>query len=271
MSMELTRHDLYELCVQSAESAVPLLRAIHGRSPRVLGEDFCGTAAMSRVWVSSDPDASAIAIDADPETIEEARRRVDLLGDIGGRVELVLGNVIDPVPNEVPADVIFTGNFSIGYWHARADLLRYLRHVHSRLDENGVFVCDTYGGEAAFLAGSVRRDHPIPPDLGSGMIRYTWEQRDADPLTGMVRDVLHFQVIRAGVIEQEFADAYVYDWRLWSVPELRDAMMEAGFSGTGVYQKLPDAVDDEGNAYIEPVEHPDDLEESFIVCVAARR
>jgi hypothetical protein len=73
------------------------------------------------------------------------------------------------------------------------------------------------------------------------------------------------------VIEQEMFDAFVYEWRLWSVPELRDAMDEAGFSKTQVYAKLADAWDDEGNAYVEPVmDAEDELDESFIVMVAGR-
>ena len=71
----LSRHDFYEACVQSPEDAVPLLRAIHGGDPAVLGEDFAGTAALSRAWVLADPDARAIAVELDAGTLEEARRR----------------------------------------------------------------------------------------------------------------------------------------------------------------------------------------------------
>ncbi len=108
--------------------------------------------------------------------------------------------------------------------------------------------------------------------MGDGRLcRYTWEQRDADPLTGMVTDVIHFRIEHAGNIIEEYDDAFVYRWRLWSVPELRDAMLEAGFKQVQVYAKLADAVDDEGYAYITPVDDPqDELEESFIVLVAAR-
>ncbi|MCR9075497.1 MAG: hypothetical protein NXI07_05605, partial [bacterium] len=101
--------------------------------------------------------------------------------------------------------------------------------------------------------------------------RYTWEQHAADPTTGMVTNLIHFRVERAGVIEFELEDAFVYEWRLWSIPELRDAMEDAGFSQTKVYTKLADAVDDEGNAYVMPVEDgEEELEESFIVLVAGR-
>jgi hypothetical protein len=129
-----------------------------------------------------------------------------------------------------------------------------------------VFLCDTYAGESAFLIGHVHRNHPAPDGR---LIRYTWEQRDADPLTGMVTNAIHFRVSKGGVIEQEVNDAFVYRWRLWSVPELRDAMLEAGFATTEVYAKVADAIDDEGNVYIQPAD-PAELDDSFIVLVAAR-
>ena len=68
----------------------------------------------------------------------------------------------------------------------------------------------------------------------------------------------------------ELRDAFVYRWRLWSVPELRDAMMEAGFRSTEVYDRVPEAADGEGRVYLSPVRGAD-LEASFIVCVAGRR
>jgi hypothetical protein len=54
------------------------------------------------------------------------------------------------------------------------------------------------------------------------------------------------------------------------VPELRDAMGEAGLARTGVFGTMPDAVDGEGRAYVEPVAGGD-VGESFIVLVAGRK
>ncbi len=123
-------------------------------------------------------------------------------------------------------------------------------------------------GADFFLTGEVHRPHPMK---GGYLCRYTWEQRHADPLTGMVTDVIHFRIEKAGVIEVEMFDAFVYEWRLWSVPELRDALIEAGFARTEVFAKLADAWDDEGNAYVQAVvDAEDELDESFIVLVAGR-
>lgn len=267
----LSRHELYELCVQSPTHAVGLLRAIHAQMshgeaptpPLVLGEDFAGTCAMSVCWVEQVAEGRAIAVDTDRETLfwrGEHPRIERLVGDVRQATD----------PSQHAADVLFVGNFSIGELHTRAELIEYLRHAHARLAQapsgSGVFVCDTYGGESAFLTGEVHRDHWAP---GGRRVRYTWEQREADPLTGMVTNALHFRIDKAGMVEQETPDAFIYRWRLWSVPELRDALAEAGFSQTLVYDKVPEATDDEGGVYTQPVERGDDLEESFVVCVAA--
>lgn len=256
----MNRHDFYELCVQSPKHLVPLLKAIHGGSPRILGEDFCGTAALSLAWVGADPQARAIGVDLSEEVLGYHNDH--------DRVEKILGDVRTATnATDHEADVVFVGNFSIGELHTRADLIDYLRHARSRVSDGGVFVCDTYGGESAFITGHVHRNHPGP----NGMrIRYTWEQREADPTTGMVVNAMHFRTEKGGHIEDELNDAFVYHWRLWSVPELRDALMEAGFGSTQVFAKMPDAIDDEGNVYVQPVEDPGDLDENFIVCVVGR-
>ena len=105
----------------------------------------------------------------------------------------------------------------------------------------------------------MQRQHRLP---SGERVEYTWEQRDADPLTGRVVDVLHFRVFEGRTLVLELSDAFVYDWRLWSVPELRDAMLEAGFRETAVYAQAVDAVDDTGTAYASPLSDPDELEES---------
>jgi len=256
MTPSFDKHDLYERCVQSVEHLAPLIRAIHGGQLSVLGEDFSGTAALSYEWIKREG-CRAIAVDLDAGALAHHPDHTS--------ISKVVSDVTT-VPDT--CDALFVGNFSIGYMHTRAELVAYLRHARSRLTPGGVFVCDTYGGESSFTLGEVHRPTPLP----SGYIcRYTWEQRHADPTTAMVTDVIHFRIEKSGVIEIEMYDAFVYEWRLWSVPELRDAMIEAGFAQTQVYAKLADAWDDEGNAYVEPVmDAEDELEESYIVLVAGR-
>lgn len=257
--MPLSRFHLYESCVQNPALAVKLLRGIHAGSPRVLAEDFCGTAALSRAWVRAISGSRAFAADIDPAPLKRAA---------APNVRVFRADVLTSAPlAKLRADVLFVGNFSIGEIHDRATLVRYLARSRRRLRRGGVFVCDIYGGESAFRLGATQREHILARD---SRVKYTWEQREADPFTACVTNALHFRVFRGSELVQELRDAFVYHWRLWTIPELRDAMHEAGFDQIDVYAQLPDAEDSEGNVYASPVENPVELGPSFIVCVAAR-
>jgi len=248
---------LYESCVQNPDLAVKLLRGIHAASPRILAEDFCGTAALSRAWARAIPDARAIAADIDPAPLKRAKAELAKGQNAKSR----------PALAKLRADVLFVGNFSIGEIHDRPTLVRYLARSRKRLLPGGVFVCDLYAGESAFREGATQREHILADGT---RVKYTWEQRTADPFTGRVENALHFRVFKGSELVQDMRDAFVYDWRLWSIPELRDAMLEAGFDRVDVYAQLPDAEDSDGNVYASPVDDPAELGPSFIVCVAAR-
>ena len=262
--MPFDRHDLYERTVQSPDKVVKFLQSIHGRSPAVLGEDFCGTASLSRAWVRLVPEGAAVAVDLDASVLERARGPAT-----SGHLERIQGDVRDATdPARHAADLIFVGNFSIGEIHDRPDLVRYLARSRERLKPGGVFVCDTYGGASAFRVGAIERSHWIE---GGIRIRYVWEQRSADPFTARVVCAMHFRLERGGEIFQAIEDAFVYRWRLWSVPELREAMLEAGFAWTEVRSELYGdpgiglgVAGDASRATL-------DESEGFIVCVAAHR
>jgi hypothetical protein len=253
--MDLDRHDLYERTVQSPEKVVRFLRELHGRDPRALGEDFSGTAAVSRAWVRLVPDGRATAVDLDAAVNERA-------AGIPG-VELVRGDVRDATdPERHPADVIFVGNFSIGEIGERSDLVRYLERSRRRLRARGIFVCDLYGGPSALRVGAIERSHWIE---GGDRVLYVWEQREVDLSTGRVVNAMHFRVERDGVIVASIEDAFVYRWRLWGLAELREAMLEAGFASTEVRADLHRSAPPG-----ETVRASLDEAEGFIACVVAR-
>ena len=259
MSDGLDRFACYELCVQSPRHVSAFLRGVHANNPVVLREDFCGTAALSQRWLEDaarlgEP-AAAIAVDLDEEVIARARR--SLLGfnspsqreGAGGWVgssssssssslQLLHADSTKPTNPDPGCDIVFVGNFSIGYLHTRRELVEYLQLSRSRLERGnagfggGVFVCDTYGGASAFQLGSLTRKHP---SRGREIIHYHWQHEEADPLTSMVTNSISFRVEVEGEIIQELPRALVYRWRLWSIAELREAMTEAGFASTEVY------------------------------------
>lgn len=274
----LDRHDCYELCVQSPRHVVAFLHAVHGNEPLVLREDFCGTAAVACRWIAdalkrSDQAARAIAVDLDPEPLAKARARMSTLDpDHAPRIQLLQHDATETSPPEVEklgSDIVFVGNFSIGYLHTRAQLMHYLRITRQRLAHGhggfggGVFVCDVYGGAGAFKLGGLQRTHP---GRGREQIHYHWVHESADPLTGMVENSISFRVVVDGEVVQELPRAFVYRWRLWAIADLREAMHEAGFTQTEVYTDVNIAP---GHAPAR-VEDPGELGDDWIVLIAAR-
>jgi len=257
-SRSLDRFDLYELCVTDAPRLARFLAAAHARSPRTLREDFCGTGALARAWPGLIRAGRSIAVDSDPTPLARCRNAPS--------VRVIQS---DAAACRARADIIAATNFPIGYWHDRTALLRYLRAVRTSLNPRGIFVCDTYGGRDAFARLTLKRSVRGPH---GEHIEQTWEQRDADPLTGLVTDVLHFRVRKAGTRRSRvLPDAFVYRWRLWSIPELRDAMIEAGFRSVEVHDRLGGAMDGRGRLHAKPLGPDDTLDESYIVYIAARR
>jgi len=258
----VSKFDLYELCVTEPVRLTRFLRAVHGNSPRTLREDFSGSAALARYWAQSDPRASALAVDVDPEPLA-------LLKGLD-RVETIRG---DALQCRRSADVIACTNFPLGYWHTRAALVKYLSHARACLNSRGVLVADTYGGRDALIPGQIIQ-HLVGPD--DERIEYTFEQRSADPITARVVDALSFRVTPARKSRATiFRDAFVYDWRLWSIPELTDALHEAGFKGVEVHDRLGGAIEEteksSGTLRARPITDGQELDDNYVVYVVARK
>ncbi|CAG0968744.1 hypothetical protein PHYC_01125 [Phycisphaerales bacterium] len=234
----LDRFDCYELCVQSARHVVALLRGVHANEPLILREDFCGTAAVSRRWCEERQDTRAVAVDLDADTIAKARSLIDPA--VAPRLQLLHADALTQ-PATDPADAVFVGNFSIGYIHSRPALLDYFRASRDRLSRGqngfggGILACDTYGGAGAFQIGGIERKHP---SHARELIRYTWLHEQADPITAMVTNSISFRIEIDGEVIHELPRAFVYRWRLWSIAELRDAMLEAGFASVDVFKDV---------------------------------
>ncbi len=247
--------DLYERAAQSPERQARFLQAVAGDGARALGEDGCGAGSLSVAWARLSGAHRAVAIDLDETPLAVLEEKAAAAG-VRDRVEIVRGDMRGAT---APVDVIALLNFSIGYFHERADLLAYLRGARERVDAaGGVLVCDLYGGADAWAIGV--------SDLElRGGARYEWEQREADPLTGRVVNAMHFETPSG----ERHEDAFVYEWRLWGVPELRDAMTEAGFARTEVHDRLGDAELEDGSLLAMPAQG-DEVDENFVVYVAAR-
>lgn len=249
----LDKHDLYERCVTDGPRLARFLRAVHGRNRAILREDFSGSAALARAWAASG--SPAIAVDIDPLVLTRAQ---------APGVKVV---VSDAARCRLRADIIAATNFPLGYFHTRTSLVAYLKTARRSLSPRGIFAADLYGGADSFRPLKITQKCRGP---AGERITYTWEQRHADPVTGLVLDTLSFSVT-AGSRTRKLPDAFVYRWRLWSIPELKDALADAGFRSADVYSRLGDAIDADGNLYVLPLGNDHDLDDNYVVYIVARR
>lgn len=242
----LTLTDLFDLCVADGPRTVEFLLALHEGSPRVLREEFCGLAGLSRAWLQRVEGGDAVAVDpaAKPHTV-------------GG---------VKVVPRSArKADVTALAGFSVGNLHTRHALVRFLSGARQRLARKGLLTLDLYGGTRAFQVGEHIRTLTGP---AGERVEYTFEQREADAANGMVTNALSFTVrdkrkSRAAVHE----DALVYRWRLWSPPEVRDALADAGFRKVELYER---SEGDEGELLIRPLGDPSELPDDWVLSIVAR-
>jgi SAM-dependent methyltransferase len=255
------KHDLYQRSVQSPDTDVRffsrLYRRATGRPLRLLREDFCGTAHLSCHFVKLHRDNRALGIDLDPATLAWGREHnVDQLREHQRqRVELRQADVREV--SSPKAEMTVALNFSYCIFKTRATMLGYLRNARRGLVPGGVYLLDMWGGSET----QVEQEEARKVDG----FTYVWDQRRFDPLTYDTLCRIHF----------EFADgsrmrnAFEYDWRLWTIPEVRELLEEAGFAGIEVLWEGTDRKSGEGNGVFRKV-RKGDADQSWIAYVLAR-
>ncbi|WP_156427576.1 trans-aconitate 2-methyltransferase [Thiohalocapsa sp. ML1] len=246
-------HRLYERAVQCPEAEVDFLtehfRRLRGRDARLLREDFCGTAAVCCEWVRRHADNRARGLDLDAAVLDWAgTHNLPLLAPAErARLRLVHADVLTPPPDE-PPDLVAAMNFSYWLFAERARLKAYFAAVQRALAADGVFFLDAYGGYDAFR--EIVEERAVEDAQGS--FTYRWEQASYDPISGMMDCHIHFALPDGKALERAFS----YRWRLWTLPEIRELLLEAGFRRVIVYwQGWTD--DGEADGCFEPAENAD--------------
>jgi hypothetical protein len=251
LAAQANRYDLYQQSVQEPEADFRLIERVfrreHGRPPRLLREDFCGTALLACEWVKRHPENRAFAIDLDPAPLAFGRSHnlASLTPEQAARVKLIEGDVRDV--GHAKVDVTAALNFSYFLFQQRAELLEYFRRARATLLPEGMLLLDVYGGADSWRSMRERRR--------VGGFFYVWDQNVVDPITNRVVNFIDYE-FRDG---SRIARAFRYDWRLWSIPEIRELLAEAGFRASEVYWEGTDARTGKGNDVFTRREHaPDD-------------
>lgn len=230
-------HALYEAAVQDPDTAVPFLQRLHrkhsGRAARILREDFCGTAALSCAWVRQHRDNRAWGVDLDADTLQWGREHnIALLGRRRRHISLFQSDVRRA--NTPAADIVGAFNFSYCVFKERTALLAYLRAAFHALKPGGLFVCDLFGGKNAMDATEERKTvpaHTRPDGLRVPRFTYIWEHECFNVVDHSILCHIHFRFRDGSRIRK----AFTYDWRLWTLPEMRELLYQAGFRQVDTY------------------------------------
>ena len=253
------KYELYEASVQNHEADIEFVnkqyKKLFKREPLTFREDFGGTAAMACDWVKQSPEHKSWAIDLDPEPIKYGveNHYSKLNEEEKTRMQYIEGNVLTDY--DFKADVAVAFNFSYFIFKKRNDLVQYFKKVREGLGSEGVFFVDIFGGTEARQELEEETEHDTHT--------YFWDCEKYNPLTEEVLYYIHFKTKQGKTYKQ----AFTYDWRMWSVGEIRDCMTDAGFSKTITFWEGTED-DGTGDGEFYPCEVEENCE-SWVTYIAA--
>ncbi len=271
MAQLADRHELYQKAVQSPEADVEFFtdrfEQLRNRPALRLREDFCGTALLATTWCMSDPERSAVGVDLDGATLGWGRERniEPVRDELGDRLELIEGDVRDAEAEA--ADITCAMNFSYCVFTTRDALRGYFEAARRGLKEDGIFIAELYGGTEAIDILEEERE--------LDGFTYVWDQERYNPLDHSTTCHIHFDFEDGSRLK----NAFTYEWRLWTIPELRELLIEAGFAEVRVFWEEVEADEDDDEddddammsgtgEYVEVTEL-DENQESWLVYLVA--
>ncbi len=262
MAAHADRHYLYQESVQDTEAEIDFIEetwaALRERPSELLREDFCGTANTACEWVRRDPLHHAIGIDLDAEVLEwgQINNLAQLESRQRSRILLLQKDVL--YASTEPADILLAMNFSYYLFLTRSSMLNYFRCVRESLVDDGIFFLDAYGGYDA--------PREIEEERECDGFTYIWEQASFNPIDGTMNCHIHYEFPDRSRIERAFS----YHWRLWTLPEIRELLEEAGFSDVTVYWEGTDEKTNEGDGIYKPAEIGD-ADPGWVCYIVAQR
>lgn len=253
------RYQLYQESVQSPDTDVRFFKRVYqkhtGRDPVSLREDFCGTHAICCEWVKLSKDHVAYGLDLDPEPLiwGYAHNQSELTAEQKKRVNISRTNVL--LPEVKSTDIVAALNFSYFIFKHRQDLLKYFKNVKAKMKPKGIFILDIFGGTQC--------QGPILDKRKLEGFEYQWEQKGFNPLSGYADFAIHFKVKN-----RVYKNVFTYNWRIWTIPEIKDLLTEAGFSHQYTYWEGTDK-DGSGNGIFRQTSKAESCE-SWIAYVVAQ-
>ncbi len=248
MAAKADRYALYLKSVQDPTVDVRFFGRVYKsffkKAPKALREDFCGTAAVCCEWAKKKKDRKSYGVDIDPEPLAWGRQHnvAKLRPDVQERVQLIEGDVRSATSPRV--DIVVAQNFSYCIFRTRDQLRDYFRAALRSFNERGVLILDLFGGYESIEDNREEVTEHSKFD-------YVWEQAKFDPITHDATFHIHFRFPDGSRLKRAFS----YEWRLWTIPEVREVLLEAGYSETHAYWEDTDKKSGEGNGIYRRREH----------------
>ncbi|MEO1618042.1 MAG: class I SAM-dependent methyltransferase [Planctomycetota bacterium] len=232
MAAKADKFSLYEQSVQTPEHEVEFFEQAYSeaykKTPIVLREDFCGTFSICCHWVASNRRRIAFGVDLCEETLAWGREHnlAPLKPSEQKRVTLLADDV--RTRDTPPADVLAAQNFSFWIFKTRAEVTSYFRTAYENLATQGILVTDMMGGGECYEEGHTDKRVIVKGKKG---FSYHWTQDSFNPITADASFSISFHFPDGSKIKP----AFEYDWRFWTIPEVREMLAEAGFRESHVY------------------------------------
>jgi hypothetical protein len=221
------KYAYYQSTVQNPAADIDFMRgtyrSINRKSPLVFREDFCGTFMNSVHWVNHVRGGKAYGVDIDREPLDWGRTHNATKLDPKLQKNLLVVQKSVLAKDLPSADIICALNFSYMTLKKREDFAEYLKKCRQKLNSGGLLFMDCMGGTDCQIPNEEVRDYPG--------FRYTWELETFDPIHNHANYSIHYRVKGGGFHRRVFT----YDWRMWSIPEIREMMEDVGFRESRVY------------------------------------
>lgn len=222
------KYSYYAKAVQSPEADIDFFNKvfleIHHTTPLSLKEDFCGTFLLCHEWIKQSPQHTALGLELDSQPLNYGEKNYlqKLSSDEQAQIKLYKEDVLSKKIYGL-FDLVIAQNFSYFLFKQRKQLLQYFENAKNHLNKKGLLILDVFGG--------IQCGSPNIEEVEHKDFIYSWDQDSFNPITNEAQFYIHFKEKKGETHKKAFS----YDWRMWSVPELKEILMDAGFKKVFVY------------------------------------
>lgn len=237
-------HTMYQHAVQAPETEVEFFeetyKKLRGKKALSMKEDFSGTCLLSVEWCKSDPERSAVCVDYCADTLAWGKEHnIDPAGaDVANRMQIFQADVRDVTEPKV--DITCAMNFSFCIFKTRDELRNYFEKAREGLKDDGMLILDMFGGTECL------DELEEETEMDEVDATYIWEHKSYNPINNDILCHIHFEFPDGSRMNE----AFTYDWRLWSLQELKELLEEAGYSKVRIYWEIFEE-DDEDDDELE--------------------